>query len=79
MGRSEGVQVSRTIPGHRHPVELDPSGLALSGLSLAWALYALRMQGDEERVKRIEGCSGLPAVGLAAPYCGLRVERRAAG
>lgn len=48
-------------------------------LTLAWALYALRMQRDEERVKSIEGCSGLPAVGLAAPHRGLRVERRAAG
>lgn len=73
------MQVSRTTPGHHHPIELDLSGLALSGLSLAWALYALRMQRDEERVKRIEGCSGLLAVGLAAPHRGLRVERRAAG
>ena len=73
------MQVSRTIPGHHHPVELDLSGLALSGLSLARALYVLRMQRDEERVKRTEGYSGLPAVGLAAPHRGLRVERRTAG
>lgn len=33
-GKFEGVQVSRTIPDHHHPVELDLSGLAFSGLSL---------------------------------------------
>lgn len=77
VGRFEGVQVSRTIPGHHRPVELDLSGLVLSGLSLALALHILRIQSDEEKVKRIAGCSGLPAVGLAVPHLGLRVERRA--
>lgn len=73
------MQVSRTIPGHHHLVGLNVSGLALCGLSLARAIYVLRMQRDEERVKRIEGCSGIPAMGLAAPHHGLGVERRAAG
>lgn len=82
-----GEQVSGTIPGHHHPIELNLSGFALSHPSLcksmhrvcSRAFYVLRMQRDEERVNGIEGCLGLPAVGLAAPHRGLRVARRAAG
>lgn len=67
VGRFERLQASRTIPGHHHPIELDLSALALSGLSLALALYVLRIQRDEEKVKRIEVAQNFPLWGWQPP------------